>query len=101
MTSDELLQLAARVDLNPKELAHLLGIAERTILRGVQDGGIIDILARDIAAGLDDPAQHLSVRAAVIMAARSDGLKTYLRGMRRAYVETDLRAGPEPRTIVR
>ncbi len=86
-----MMQIGARLDLCPKELAHLLGISERTVHRGVQDGGPAGILLKDIREGLDDPNQFLSIRAAAIMAARSNGLQTYLSGMRRAYVELDRR----------
>ncbi len=93
-----MLSVASTLGIGPKELAHLLGISERTILRGVQDGGIIDILLRDIVEGLEDPTGHHNVRVAAVMAARSGGLKTYLSGMRRAYVKLDqlVLRGPTP-----
>lgn len=98
MTLPELRSLADRLDLCGKEFAYLLGVSERSLLRGVRDGGTADILARSILEGLDDPQQALSVRAAAIMSARSGGLETYLRGTRRAYVNADLDSvqGPRP-----
>lgn len=99
MTSAEMLHLAGRLDLCGKEMAHLLGISERTILRGVQEGGIIDIFLHDLQEGLDDPSQTLHVRAAAVMAAQSGGLRTYLRGLRLAYVRLDALMHQDPELL--
>ena len=79
-----------RLGLGPKELAHLLGVSTKTVLRGYSPTSTSGILAKVLEAKLDDARSSQSVRALAIMSARGGGLEALLNQMVESYVTMDL-----------
>ncbi len=77
--------------LNPKELAHLLGVSVKTIHRGTfKENSTAAVLAGIITARLSDGRSAQSIRALAMTAARGHGLSTFLGVLVEAYVSLDL-----------
>lgn len=95
MTPKEIQTLAARVDLNIKQLAPMIGVDQRTLRRGLRKGSTADLILRGFQAQLDDPYKFRSIRALMLMSAQQEmGLAALFGKLLNNYVIVDTYSPP-------